>query len=285
MCTSEGYVFATGTTSATLTIPRGIEPSTLTVIDHVMGTAVTGLTAGAVTITAGGVIIARQQQAASVSKSIDMNLRGGWPVWGASGADAPPFGFPVTSGSHNPPSGGAGSLFTLFGGTAASGELSQASSQDWTPTVSTTVDLVRLYLQKFGNPTDNILLEYWDSGGIKTTSTIGVEFITSSPRWIDFPLLVAQAATAGAVYYLNMHRTGARDTTNYIAARITTDSSFAAGGLAVRDNNAFGAPSATDDMAFQTIAPVPVVLTAPAQTTDSYLGITYHHERPSHIRN
>ena len=89
-----------GTTTASITIPTGIEPDELGVVDFIIA-ATTG--AGAMTVVSPfGNVMAAETSAAN-GKTLIFDFAGGWPLWNASNSDGTP---------------GTGQIFSMTGTTA-----------------------------------------------------------------------------------------------------------------------------------------------------------------------
>lgn len=284
---AEGYAFATGTTSAVVTIPGASKPTDLVVIDSVQGTVATAGTAGAVTITTAGVIMTRKQFAANTSDFLREDFQNGWPLWRTSGSDAVPWGSPQDT--FNPPNP-ATATYPIYGGVAASAEANQAAGQSGTVTTGdSSIHTIALYLQRIGNPTDNLVMELYDTaidgGSLLGTATVPALSVRTSPYWVYFRFSPSAVLGFGAQFFIRLTRSGARSTANYIQWIGASTSAYGGGGAYTLDNTTWSAESATDDLAFQTLSDILVRLTAPASSTGAYLGVTYHYEKPSEVRN
>lgn len=81
---AERYMTATGTTSASVAIPNGVEPNTLVVIDFVAAAGGGGLGSHSVAIE--GTQIGLRPQATTPT-GWEFVFHGGYPVWSASNTD------------------------------------------------------------------------------------------------------------------------------------------------------------------------------------------------------
>jgi hypothetical protein len=143
---------------------------------------------------------------------------------------------------------------TFQGGTAGSGETSQALGQGFTPSTTITVDTVWIYTEWQGTPTDSVTVEIV-SGSIDgtviatgTTHANRVAYDTGGNNGVDDGLWILTAPvtlTGGVEYFLRASRTGARDTSNYFQWSRSSVSDIT-GSRYVRDNNVWSAVDAAD---------------------------------------
>lgn len=84
---AERYIFASGTTSAVVNIPDGIEPNKLIVIDFIEASSVAGTSPHSIDFE--GSTFWRYTTGAG-GNSVHLEWAGGWPIWSASGSDLAP---------------------------------------------------------------------------------------------------------------------------------------------------------------------------------------------------
>jgi hypothetical protein len=142
----------------------------------------------------------------------------------------------------------------IYGGTAGAGEVGQERGQSFIPKYSGSIYSVHLRLFKGGNPLDNTIIKITASLGgaavaTKTIASTGVSD-TSTEYVFDAP----GAIEANKTYYIELSRSGARDTGNYVGVRMnyTTDPYPYKGALLIKSNTTWSVDSATSDFHFAT---------------------------------
>lgn len=146
-----------------------------------------------------------------------------------------------------------GNIGAIYGGTGSSSEGSQQRAQSFQPTKST-VGAVTLKFWKTGAPTDNINIKITDTlggaelaGGSISASTIPI----ATP--VKIYLRTAAVVTPGNTYYVEVSRSGSRDTSNYLSLYMAFDTNPYSGGyIHIKNNNAWGDDSLTSDYRFTT---------------------------------
>jgi hypothetical protein len=281
-----GYVQATGTTSLAATIPAGNEPTSLVVIDHILLSTINGTAGQPLIMSIAGTNVLRKTMADATADFTDLDFDGGFPVWVSTGSDTEPWRSPNV---HLPPS--YDTTYPVYGGTAGAGELNQGAGMSFTVGgVLYTLYQLGFQMNRVGNPQDTITLT------VRTTSITGTVVATSDPiglAWGDtrtnklvyFTFPTPLALAAGAKYFIQITRSGARDTANYVTINTTTTSAMASGGAYTLDDTAWSAESATDDLLFKTISSVGIAVALPASSTSSVITATYHYENPGQLRN
>lgn len=276
---SSGYAYGTGTTAVTVNIPY--VPMCVPVIDTIMATTINGTIDSAATLTVGGTIIERFQMPTAVPRYFTTQLSNGFPHWRLP-ADSG-WGWSDSVNSHEP--GGGLVAKQMLGD---SGAPNAFLGQSFTTVAAYTITSVWVYMRAVGRPTDDsfaVLHSTSISGAdIATSENVSLITIPKSPGWVEYRFQTPVALAAATKYYLHLERV-APDAANYPEVFATTDSSFAGGGLYIFGTGAWSAESATDDMMFRTTGHLPIILTLPASSTGSYLGVMYHYAKPSHLRD
>jgi hypothetical protein len=146
---------------------------------------------------------------------------------------------------------------SVYGGTAASSETSQAQSQVITPASSLSLTSIDLKLYKLGSPTDNLSISVHSTSETGTTlgtsaSISGASITTDQAGEVkNFTFSPPISLSAGVSYYLVVERSGARDTVNLYSIRAYGTSDAYAGGTArVRSSNLWSNRSPAVDWYF-----------------------------------
>ncbi len=106
----------------------------------------------------------------------------------------------------------------IQGGTAGSGQTSQAIAQSFTA-MGTSLTRVDLKLFKSGTPTDNLLVDIvsaLDGTSLGNVTVAASSISSGAVKTFNFAAPIA--LTIGNLYYIQVTRDGARDTSNYISA-------------------------------------------------------------------
>lgn len=128
----------------------------------------------------------------------------------------------------------------------------QAQAQSWTAGTSYTTGAIDLELSKVGSPADNLLVNITTSiggtsiasGSIAGTSLTGTNTITNIT-------LTGVSIVSGTKYYIQITRSGTRDTSNYYVANGVTSNSYGSGGQYQEDDASWSSESASNDLFFR----------------------------------
>jgi len=140
----------------------------------------------------------------------------------------------------------------LQGGTAGSGETSQARGQGFTLGTTAAVRAIGVNLNKTGDPTDSLQIDIV-SGSIDGT-VLATSLTVHNDRCVVIPGIATNwfapftspvTLTGGTEYFLRITRTGGRDVTNHYLISVTTVSAIT-GSNYVRDNNVWSVVDAND---------------------------------------
>lgn len=147
--------------------------------------------------------------------------------------------------------------FSIQGGTATTGETSQAYGQSFTtPSTPFILTKVSLNIFEFGTVTDDHYVEIADSlngDPIATSDMVaGATFVDNTDQDFVFSEGAQIMLAASTVYYIRFKRTGLRDTTNRIGWNFDTDNNLYAGGRVIILSNGTWAngSDANDDFRF-----------------------------------
>lgn len=171
---------------------------------------------------------------------------------------------------------GATDTTQVYGGTAGAGETSQGHGQSFVAT-NTSLRDIQVFITKTGAPADSLVMNVTTSiGGTSlATKTLTAASISSGDYnrfTFDSPL----ALTVGTRYFVQLTRTGARDTSNYYVPRIdfqstTYGSMYPGESLYVLSNTAWSTDSTVSHMMLKlnyTLTPT-TSLTTPKTATFS----------------
>lgn len=145
---------------------------------------------------------------------------------------------------------------SIYGGTgtAGSGETSQSAIQSFTA-VSTNVYAVGVYFNvRTGTPTDNITVTLSDAltgGTALATRSLAASSITLAAETMF--VFGDTTITPGNTYYVEITRSGARDTANFMGVDYNTAATYAGGGLFRRGEGTATSAGATSDARFRVI--------------------------------
>lgn len=116
-------------------------------------------------------------------------------------------------------------LFNVQGGTAASAQTDQAKAQSFVIRNACTLSGVRMTIKKVGAPGDNLQVDIVSTlgGSSLATGSIAGSSLTTSMAQVDIAF-ASFTPTLGTTYYVQLTRSGARDTSNYYV--IEGDSAF-----------------------------------------------------------
>lgn len=87
---SQFFGQGTGTTSVTVAIPDGPINTPLVVIDNILAGCVSGTANAPLTVTVGGVVIARRNMPTLTSDFYQLEWAAGFPQWSAAATDVAP---------------------------------------------------------------------------------------------------------------------------------------------------------------------------------------------------
>ncbi len=147
-----------------------------------------------------------------------------------------------------------GNASNIQGGTASSGQLTQAAGMSFTTVNSYSLTSIALIVYKSFAPTDNLAISIYSTsitGTLLGTSdnVAGANLTNGFPgTYQNFNFSTPVSLSATTKYYLQIKRDGARDTTNYFLALRNTTSTYANGGAYSLDNNTWSSESTTDDL-------------------------------------
>lgn len=135
---------------------------------------------------------------------------------------------------------------TISGGTGGSGETDQQKGQSFTAT-GTVIASVQLKFWKWGTPTDNIICTITSSlGGASLGSKAIAATSFSAGALVTFTFDTPINVTNGNTYYIQLSRSGARDTGNACAVYFRYNTNpYAGGSMWRRDNNTWAADGGT----------------------------------------
>lgn len=147
---------------------------------------------------------------------------------------------------------GVGGAVGLLGGTASSGETTQALAQSFKILTTSSISAVKLKVSKNNSPVDNFQVDIVSSrgGSSLASATLGGGSITTSLVEYTFTFGLPVSLTGGSTYYIQLTRSGARDATNNYNVAQSTSSNYSDGGVSTRDNNVWSSESSTNDIGF-----------------------------------
>lgn len=104
-----------------------------------------------------------------------------------------------------------------YGGSAAAGEGQQAQAQSFVAS-QTSITSIQLKVAKLGTPTDNLILDLTSTLGGASLGTVTVPVSSfNTGDVITFTFSSAVTVVSGNTYYIQITRSGSRDTTNFAA--------------------------------------------------------------------
>lgn len=144
------------------------------------------------------------------------------------------------------------SSFGVKGGTAGSGQTSQALAQQFVAT-GTKLSKVRLILFDSDTTTDDVIVNIVATLG---GTSLGSATVTASSinnnedNYGDFVFSTPIVVTNGGTYYIQVTRSGARDETNFFQPVIADSNAYTSGDTYTRSNNIWSADGNIRDMYF-----------------------------------
>ena len=139
---------------------------------------------------------------------------------------------------------------TVLGGTAGSGEITQAAGQSFTAGYSANLKSISLFGRKLGSPADNlsIIVRSGSMTGtvVGTSDSVSASSLSTSAATVSFTFSSAVSLTNGVTYYFSIERSGARDGTNYSDFQTSISNPYAGGAAYTKDNNTWSISSGTD---------------------------------------
>jgi hypothetical protein len=138
---------------------------------------------------------------------------------------------------------GEGTYSRLYGGSGTYEELGQSFQID----NSRTINQIALPLSKTGSPTDNIYLRVTSSIGgtiLETSSVKSAAIISSTLLWHVFEF-TGVSLSASTTYYLELYRSGSRDTSNHIDWEYNTEA-YTDGTLYDKNSGSWGYDASYD---------------------------------------
>lgn len=143
---------------------------------------------------------------------------------------------------------------------------SELLAQDFKVTSPISLSKVRLLLNKSGTPTDNIVMDIvasLDGTPIETVTVAASSVPASGSAWVDFVFTKDTVLSANTTYYIQLHRSGARDTVNRVNWALSSSSVYADGQGWVKGTGSWAGQSW--DFAFR-VSDVPGTILFPTNT-------------------
>jgi hypothetical protein len=164
------------------------------------------------------------------------------------------------------------------------GELSTniAMAQSFTTVGAIDVNEIRVAVQRFGTPADNLTCAiYSDTGANKPNASLQAadnvyvgSALSTTSSWLAFQFATPVALSATTKYWIVLERSsGTADGSNYYRPRVSSASSYAGGGTSTSNAGVWGAESATLDYAFQVLTELPSALYTVTQSTTPELHV------------
>lgn len=136
----------------------------------------------------------------------------------------------------------------IYGGT---GTL-EARAQSFQLSSGLTINDIAIEMAKTGSPSDNVYVVITSTIGgtaIATSNNVPASAIGSAKSWITFTFSSPPTLSASTTYYLEIYRTGARDTSNYFVAIRDPSGTYSSGTDYTRDSSTW--TSASGDLNFR----------------------------------
>jgi hypothetical protein len=169
-----------------------------------------------------------------------------------------------------------GTATGVFGGSGTQEELGQSFTSDGT---QTHVTAIALYLAKTGTPTDNLTIKITSSlGGAALDSVTIAAAEVSAGGWVNIPIDVTLSTST--TYYIEISRSGARDTSNYIAWERASSNAYASGAPQEKASGSWGAASDTNDHTFRVYYGGWIDNPAGESTAQSYTSVSANPDSP-----
>jgi hypothetical protein len=120
--------------------------------------------------------------------------------------------------------------------------------------ISPRIRFCSVRLERNGSPTDNVFMRITSSIGgtaLGTSNAVAASTISLAGAVIKFTFATVVELSASTKYFLELYRSGSRDSVNYIEARADTANFYASNGTYTKDNGAWSSESANDDWEFR----------------------------------
>jgi hypothetical protein len=165
-------------------------------------------------------------------------------------------------------------LSSTTGYTIGETSSSEAVAQSFTTSGAIDVNEIRVPIQKFGSPTDNVSLQIWsDSSSTPNASLATADNlytganISITNSWLTFQFAAPVSLSASTKYWIVVQRSGAVDAVNYYRWVANGTGVYAGGGRSLRVSGVWSAESAANDMCFQVLTETPSALYSIVQDT------------------
>jgi len=138
--------------------------------------------------------------------------------------------------------------YDIYGGTAGSGETSQAHAQSFVLVVGTDqITGVKLVCKRTGSPTDNLVVDLVTSLGGSSLAQATLDSSTVGTVWAEslFTFDTPYTPSLSTTYYVQVTRSGARDASNYISLEGQNDYHDSPGDAYIRSNTSWATENYT----------------------------------------